>query len=90
MNRDNLVIYVEIGDLEISASREQLQYTEYTKKNLAKKLQCVRGEITKLVNEKFSNCKTLFEAKSLLNSLMDFSNGLYDFYKIIQNNIMFF
>ena len=89
MNRDNLVIYVEIGDLEISASREQLQYTEYTKKNLAKKLQCVRGEITKLVNEKFSNCKTLFEAKSLLNSLMDFSNGLYDFYKIIQNNIMF-
>ena len=89
MNRDNLVIYVEIGDLEISASREQLQYTEYTKKNLAKKLQCVRGEIAELVSKEFSNCKTLFEAKSLLGSLMDFSTGLYDFYKIVQDKIVF-
>lgn len=89
MNRDNLVMYVEIGDVEISASREQLQYTEYTKKNLAKKLQLVRGEIVELVSREFSNCKTLFEAKSLLGSLTDFSNGLYDFYKIVQDKLMF-
>ena len=34
----NLVLNFEIGDLEIAASREKLQSTDYTKKNIKKKL----------------------------------------------------
>ena len=54
----------DIGDLEISASREALQYTESTKKNIIKKLDKIIKEVPTAVGQKFSDCKTLWEAKS--------------------------
>lgn len=35
---ENLTLNVDIGDVEISASRENLQYTDYTRKQIIKKL----------------------------------------------------
>jgi len=53
-----------IGDLEISASREALQYSETTKKNILAKLDKIIKEIPTAVGQKFNDCESLWEAKS--------------------------
>ncbi len=58
-----------IGSLEISASREELQYSELTKKSLKTKLQQVSGKLAEKISEKFVDCKTLWDAKCLYHDL---------------------
>ena len=51
-----IVVYFEIGELEVSASREALQYTEKTKKALADKIELVKADIkNELLGKKFEN-----------------------------------
>jgi hypothetical protein len=84
---DNLVLKMEIGDLEISASREQLQYTDYTIKNIIARLRETKDEIVKLLQAEFDGAKTVFEAKCLHGSINDFSSGLYQFRDLVKGNI---
>jgi len=60
-------IVFNIGDLEISASREALQYTEATKKSMMTTLQSIIDALPDVLGEKFNECKTLWEAKVLYN-----------------------
>jgi len=69
---DNLILKMEIGDVEISASREQLQYTDYTIKNIIKRLRETKDEIVKLLQAEFDGAKTVFEAKCLHGSINDY------------------
>jgi hypothetical protein len=73
----NLELEVEIGDLEISASREKLQYTDYTRKQIIEKLLNVQNELLKTVGKQFKESKTLFDAKCLYGSVFDYGSPLY-------------
>ena len=84
-----LRIEFPIGDLEIAANREGLQYTDYTKKNLINKLEKVRDEMGDKIVEKFSGCKTLWETKQLYHSMFDLSSNLYNIRKIISDRLQF-
>ena len=59
----SVLLKFDIGDLEISASREALQYTDFTKKNIIEKLDEVLKDIPSKVGQRFDNCNTLWEAK---------------------------
>ena len=56
-----------IGDLEISASREALQYTERTKKAIIKTLETIIKALPDALGEKFKECETMWDAKILYN-----------------------
>ena len=62
-----VVIDFAIGDLEISASREALQYTDSTKKVIINKLNEIIKALPSVLGEKFEECDTLWEVKHLYN-----------------------
>lgn len=86
---ENLVMEFNIGDLEISASREKLQYTDFTRKNVTKKLRQIADEIADKVMEQFNECKTLFAAKCLHGQIFDYGNGLYGMRNVLEKKITF-
>lgn len=64
-----LQINFEIGELSISSSRESLQYTEMTCRNIIKKLRIIQGQLKVEVEKKFADCKTEFDALMLYGNL---------------------
>jgi hypothetical protein len=68
---------LDIGDVEISASREKLQYTEHTRKSIKKTLKRVQSEIATQISKQFGECKTLFDAKCLYGSVFQTTSALY-------------
>ena len=62
-----VVIDFAIGDLEISESREALEYTDTTKKVITKKLESIIKRLPDVLGEKFEECETLWEVKCLYN-----------------------
>ena len=54
-----IVIDFAIGDLEISASREALQYTDKTKKVIINKLDEIIKALPSVLGEKFEECDCL-------------------------------
>lgn len=60
----------DIGELEMTPSRESLQYTKRTIDAIKAKLDKVINEITDLVSRRFKNAKNLWEAKKLYVNLM--------------------
>ncbi len=85
----NLIMEFKIGDLEISASREKLQYTDFTRKNIVKKLRQVADEVADKVMEQFGKCETLFDAKCLHGQVFDYGNGLYEMRNVLEKKITF-
>ena len=73
----HLVLEFEIGDLNITASREALEFTKHTKKNLLKKIGKVNSELKVEVEKSFGECKTMFDAKRLLGEICDYGSALY-------------
>lgn len=53
----------ELGELEIAANREGLQYTDFTKRALLKRLQSCVDEVAAEVTRSIASAKTLWEAK---------------------------
>lgn len=66
-NSNTLLVKFNIGDLEISSSRESLQYSEHTYKNILSKLNNVVEHIKKAIAEEFEKMPTLWDAKVLFN-----------------------
>tara|TARA_Y100000593_G_scaffold93309_1_gene187739 strand:- start:3430 stop:5580 length:2151 start_codon:yes stop_codon:yes gene_type:complete len=85
----NLVLELEIGDVEIAASREGLQYTEHTNKNLIKKIKKASEQITKFVQKEFSSCASLWQAKKLSHELLDYNGTLYSLSSLIKKGVSF-
>ena len=83
----NLVLKFDIGDLEISASREKLQFTDKTRKAIIDRLKVVEQEVVDKVMEQFGTCDSMFAAKSMYGSLMDWTSGLYDFRDILSKKL---
>jgi len=83
----NLVMTFDIGELEISASREKLQFTDGTRKTIVKRLKVLQKEIVATAKKEFKNCKTLFDAKCLYGTILDWESGLYDFRHILDKDL---
>jgi len=60
--RLGLELDFQIGDLEIAATREGLQYREHTVKKIAAKLDQIIAEISKAYTDKIANAKSYWEA----------------------------
>lgn len=84
---ENLVLNVPIGDLEISASREKLQFTDYTRKQLKKHLNTATEELAEIIGKEFGECKTLFEAKCLYGSTFRTDSPLYQLRDVIKKHL---
>lgn len=84
-----LEVDFNIGDLEISASREKLQYTDRTKKAIKDKLTRVVAEVAAELNAQFKNCATLFDAHKLYGSVMDYGSNLYVLRGMVRSSLQF-
>ena len=63
----------DIGELDIAASREALQYTDDTKSAILKRLNGCIKEIPVILEKRFQDCATLWDAKLLYDTA--FSHG---------------
>lgn len=85
--RGNLNLKCEIGELDISASREKLQFTDSTREALIEKLRTVREEIVKQAQKQFVAAPSLWAAKILLGDIQDFTSGLYELRDVITKSV---
>jgi len=86
---ENLVLTLPIGDLEMSASREALQYTDFTRKNLVKKLKEIQRDIGKQIGEEFAGANTLHDAKCLFGSTFRTDSPLYQLKDTLKDHLFF-
>jgi len=72
-----IAIRLEVGEIGVTVSREQLDYSENTIKILKKKLEVVKEEIKGLIAKQYSNVRTLEDYFNVKNNFgkLDFSNG---------------
>lgn len=66
---NNMFIRFQIGDLQISPSRESLQYTNHTINHIIEKVEKICNEIEQIVIEKISSANTLWQFKCNLNEV---------------------
>ena len=62
-NVNGFVLSVNIGDLDITPSRESLSYNKTTTDNLCNAIAAIVDDITEKANAEFSDCATLYEAR---------------------------
>ena len=84
---DALVLDMKIGDVEIAASRENLQYTEYTRKSIIRKLRLVKKEMVTTVEKQFDEAKTMFAAKQLWGTVFDTTSRLYNLRNVLKKSL---
>lgn len=77
-------IFFEIGELDVAANREALGYDEATIANIKAKLDVVAKEISPLFQDKFKDCKTLWEARLLFQEVI--KNLSYGLRNILSDN----
>jgi len=70
-------IYFNIGDIGVTASREGIEYTQQTLKNIHAKLDVIKQEMKAYVEDKLKQCKTEWERLCYINS-SDLLIGLVD------------
>lgn len=68
---------VDIGDLEVAASREALQYTKHTKAAIRQKLQAIVDELPVLLSTRFKECNSMWEAKNLYHRSFAYGGFAY-------------
>lgn len=83
----NLHLKCAIGELDIAASREKLQFTEGTRKAIVARLRKVKKGIVEQAEKQFAESPTLWAAKQLLGDVRDYSSGLYDLRELIEKNV---
>ena len=84
---ENLIIDMNIGDVEVSASRENLQYTEFTINNIKNKLRKIKSEMADEITKQFEEADTLFGAKQLYGSIFDTTSHLYVFRNMLKGKL---
>ncbi|HAI17790.1 MAG TPA: hypothetical protein DCM10_07100 [Xanthomarina gelatinilytica] len=89
-NRDKLLqccpvnLHVPIGDLEVAASREALQYTDDTIAAILGKLDKIISTLPKILSRRFDDCETLWDAKKLFAETFNHGGFGYQLNNIIK------
>lgn len=79
-----IIINFPIGDLEISASRELLQYTDRTKEAILSRLKAIVDKLPDVLAGALADCKTYWEAKIIYNELFYHGGSLYALKDVIK------
>lgn len=75
---------VQIGEVEITPSRESISYTAYTRENLKAALEVVAQEISDSYVEKLNSCKTRLEALITLSQIRSQNTNLW---RAVENKV---
>lgn len=71
--KQSIDIEVNMGDVDVAASREALSYDKRTIRNLINAFETVAAEFTQKVSENFKQASTLWEARQFLSTLMNYN-----------------
>ena len=69
-------VHFEIGELDITPSREALSYNKYTKDAITAKVEVVLAEIKEVLSTSFDKCESLWDARIKYCELSDHGNLL--------------
>lgn len=81
----DFIVEFNIGELEVSASREALQFSTSTQNAIRRRFQIIKSEIDFKIKEKIANAKSLFEAKCIYHSFTAAHGDFYRFQKQLTN-----
>lgn len=81
---NSLVINFNIGELDVTASREGLSYDPTTCANLIKKVNQVLAEVKDTCKDLLKNCKNLQEAYELYGELFNYNGRFYALRYVLQ------
>lgn len=72
-----VAVKLEVGDLNVTASRESIDYSEKTIKMLKKKLEQVKAEIIEMIGKQYSGIQSLKDYFTVKNNFgkLEFPNG---------------
>jgi hypothetical protein len=82
----SMVINFEIGDLDVAASREGLQYTPHTLKNLRDKISVIADKIVSEIQQQINGkANSLYAAKRMLSEMDNMVGGFYHLRSLFTN-----
>jgi hypothetical protein len=67
---DSIEINFDIGELDITPSRESLSYNDLTKQSIITKCETIIKEFEDIVRENFANCGSMWEARKLFSKMV--------------------
>ena len=73
----NLVFRVPIGNLDITASREEIGWTSEGREYMVNFVERVNNEIKDIMNEQLNNCENFWDARILFNSMVGYNEEYY-------------
>ena len=73
---NSVIMEVPIGSLNVTPSRESLEYSEHTIEGIKNAVDIVLNEINDVVIEKFKDCNSWWSAKSICKKIKDSVSGL--------------
>ncbi len=73
-------IFVNIGDCDITPSRESLSYTQKTIDYISQRLKDIADSATQYLNNKISSCKTLWDARLLTKNCTMLCENKQDYF----------
>lgn len=83
---ERLMIEAPIGTVNVTASRERINYDRFTEQGIVNRLTEIEQEIKKTIEKEFVDCKTLWEFKCLLSEKYRESSR---FFKSFYNDLTF-
>lgn len=86
---NGLIIEFPIGDLEVAASRESLNYSDYTKKKVIDAMNRLTNELVAQGNNMLSSYKSLWDAKIFFNEAFSYEGSLYRIRSLFANSVVF-
>lgn len=82
-------IYVNIGQVEVSAGREDLQYTPATQQVIFERLEAIHAELATAIQGKIDGCQTMYQVKLMHCDLFDLASPFYPFRTLFQTKLSF-
>jgi len=73
----NLVFRVPIGNLDITASREEIGWTNEGREYMVNFVERVNNEIKDIMNEQLNDCENFWDARILFNSMVGYNEEYY-------------
>ena len=73
----NLVFRVPIGNLDITASREEIGWTHEGREYMVNFVERVNNEIKDIMNEQLNDCENFWDARILFNSMVGYNEEYY-------------
>ena len=64
-----VAVQVEIGEIDVTRSREELKYTDRTKKILKKKMEAVKKELLQLLSKQYDNVQSIEDYYGIISNL---------------------